>query len=255
MKHTFKSLINVFFIIAVGYFISNISFLFLQKTPIFYYPYDKIISFYDIEISNLFYKKPVIKKHIKKVFSFEFQLNGIYNDGKKGFVILKDKTKTIFVDLGNSYKGYKLIKINLNNVVFEKDSKKYILKLKNDKNKKQSNVKPKKTAKKVYPKKIFHKIPRSLVRYYKINLRFIWQNVAINKTNKGYKITYLNPNSILGKLGLREGDILLEVNGVKLKNDSEAWNLYNNINKFDEVKIVILRNNKRKVFKYEIENS
>jgi ABC-2 type transport system permease protein len=60
------------------------------------------------------------------------------------------------------------------------------------------------------------------------------------------------PNFIV-QIGLKRGDILLEVNGRILKNDADAWDLYKNADKFDEFEIKIKRNNQIKVLYYEVD--
>jgi len=60
-----------------------------------------------------------------------------------------------------------------------------------------------KKTKKVINKKTFEE--------YKNNLSKIWSNIGIVKTKEGYTITYIKKGGVFDKIGLKKGDILLEV--------------------------------------------
>jgi len=254
MKFHINILINVFFIASMSYFLATLVFLFLKPLPNYYFPHKNQMSFFDARLEkNLFLpsKKKTIVTH-KINYIKDFKLTGVYFDGKKGFIIIKDKNKDIFIDLNQEYKGYKLIKINLNSAVFIKNNQKYILYMINKKiktNEKYNNISGHKIS---YSKKVIKNISRKVINFYVKHIGFIWQNIGLIKVGNGYKITYIKPGSIFSRLGLREKDILLEVNGRKLLSDTEAWDLFNNLNKFDEIRIKILRNNMKKVLRYEI---
>jgi len=225
-------------------------FFFLPKTPVFYVTVNKDFEFFKIDLSKLFFKKQKIEKHIvqKPTYSLKnIKLKAIYNNGKNGFIIIEDKNKTFFVDLNKEYNGYKLIKINNKSAIFTKNGKNYKIEfdetdLKGSlyKETPQSSQQPIKIKKKVFTE-------------YKKNLFKIWQNIGIVKTKEGYKIVFVKPGSIFQKIGLKKGDILIEVNGKKLKNDQDAWALYKNAEKFNEFEIKLKRNNQTKVLYYEVD--
>jgi len=254
MKFHINVLINIFFIGSISYFLATIVFLFLKPLPSYYFPHKNQMFFFDARLEkNLFLppKKKIVVKH-KTNYIKDFKLTGVYFDGKKGFAIIKDKDKSIFVDLNQEYKGYKLTKINLNSAIFMKNGQKYLLYITNKKIKANEKYKNKTNNEISYPKKIITNVQRKVINFYAKHIGFIWQNIGLIKVSNGYKITYIKPGSVFNRLGLRVGDVLVEVNGRKLLSDSEAWNLFNNINKFDEIRIKILRNNTEKVLRYEI---
>jgi general secretion pathway protein C len=221
--------------------------LFLPQSPVFYQPLHKSYDFYKIDLVKLFFKKGQTGKP-KVVFSLKgITLKSVYYDGKNGFVIISDKNRDVFVDLNSSYKGYKLIKINRYSALFTKNGKNY--KIQFDNSKIESNFFSN-MAETETPPKIA--IQRKVFESYKNNILKIWTNIGIIKTKEGYMITYLKPKSIFQKIGLRRGDVILEVNGRKLKNDLDAWNLYRNADKFKTFEITILRNHKKKVLYYEV---
>jgi type II secretion system protein C len=237
----FKIFIYFIFGLSISALMWIIITFFLNKKPEFYIPNYKQYSFYHIDLYNLFFKNTnnLINKNIEKLNNLT--LKATFINGKKSFIIVKDKTKTVFIDLNKFYKGYKLIKIFPNKAIFYKNGKNYKIEFKKNKiNFKQNNNTTIHVNKKVFEE-------------YKNNLNKIWQNIGIIKTNKGYMITYIKPKSIFEKIGLKKGDILLEINGRKLKNDQDAWDLYKNADKFKYFEIKLKRNNQIKVINYEMD--
>ena len=241
----FKSLFVFLFGISGGIFIWGISLIFLNKTPIFYVPFKKNYFFYPINLTEIFFNTEVETKKPVEILK-GLKLKALYFDGKKGFIIIENKGKSVFIDLGKMYKGYKLVKIGFSYALFEKNGKKY--KLQMEKSKFENNFSIKQNVKE---NKIF--VSRKIFNEYVNNLNKIWNNIGIVKTDEGYMITYIKPHSIFEKIGLKKGDILLEVNGRKLKNNADAWNLYRNATKFNSFEIKILRNHKLKVLYYEMD--
>jgi len=227
---------------------------YLPKFPLIYMPKNFSNEFFNINLTKIFTAEEVKKTPKKQsnkntaITSLKnIKLKAIYNDGKKAFIIINDQGKTVFLDLNQTYKGYKLIKIFNNYVIFEKNAEKYILSFNNKQQTKKHNAKPK--NKKI----ISEKISKKLIRKYKNNFSKIWKEIGIVRINKGYKITYVKKGGIFDKLGLKTGDIIIKINGKKITNDIQAWNLYNNFDKYDYLEIEIKRNNKKKVIEYEID--
>jgi len=242
---SFKYGLIFFFGLAFAAFLWGVALLFLQKTPIFYIPEKKDYSFYSINLTDLFFNSEIKKVRIKFQPLKGVKLKAIYFNGKDGFVIVEENKKTTFVDLGKSYKGYKLIEIGSNYAIFEKNGKKYKLQMDN-KIKNTFFIKTSYASDNIT-------ISKKVFKEYVNNLNKIWNNIGIVKTQNGYMITYIRPKSIFEKIGLKRGDILLEVNGRKLKNDADAWDLYKNVNKFNYFEVKILRNKKEKVLYYEMD--
>ncbi len=242
----FKTWLIFFVGFSFGALIWGIGLFFLQKAPIFYISNYKEYSFYPINLTRIFFNTYKKEKSQPIETLNGVELKALYYNGKIGFVVLKDK-KTVFVDLGKAYKGYKLIQIGLNYAIFERNGKKYKLTMSKEKIK---NLKIKSVN-------AFNEQPievsRKIFEEYKNNLNKIWNNIGIIKTKDGYEITYIKPGSIFDKLGLRIGDKIIEVNGRKLKNDADAWDLYKNADNFNYFEIKIKRNNKIKVLSYEMD--
>jgi general secretion pathway protein C len=150
----------------------------------------------------------------------------------------------VFLDLNQKYKGYKLIKVTKNSAIFSKNHKEYEIKFKKEQIKKY--------IKTVNNGEYQQEITKQTIKQYTSNPQKIWKNVAIVHTPEGYRVTYVKTGSIIYKLGLRKGDIILEVNNQKLLTDADAWRIYKNINDFDEINIKIKRHNQIKELNYEI---
>ncbi len=231
----------------IGFVFWFVVFLFLPKFPVYYIKADKEYDFYNINLAKIFFHfNKSIKKITPPVYSLKnIKLKAVYNDANGGFVIIEDKGKTHFIDLNQTYKGYRLIKINPKSAIFNKNDINYKIAFEKLKFKNIQNVNTQNNLHLKIEKKVFNT--------YKNNLLKIWKNIGIIKIKNGYKITFIKHNSIFEKIGLKKGDILLEVNGRKLNNDRDAWNLYKNADKFTQFEIKIKRNNQIKVLYYEVD--
>jgi len=230
-----------------------INFLFLQKLPISYNYFEKNENFYNIRLDKIFisHSKPkqnkqIIKPKIKIETLQGVKLKAIFENGDNSFIIIEDK-KDIFLNLNQKYKGYKLIKVTKNSAIFEKNNKQYEIKFSQTK----LNI-PTSTSSTKKPIEVPTEISKTTIKQYISNPSKIWKNISIIHNTKGYKIIYVKKGSIFDKLGLKKGDYIIEVNNKKLNTDSDAWQIYKNINKFDEINIKIKRNNQIKELNYEI---
>jgi len=243
MKKVFDISIFATFSIILGYFINTIFLVFLDKLPTQYTSSKNDTNFFNISLSKLFFhtQNNTISKINQPIENIQnFTLKAIYGAGKNGFIIIEDKNKkSTFINYSDTYQGYKLIKININSAVFEKNNKKYILSFKH---KMFTNI-----------SEPMHKITKKTVQKYANNLDYIWSNIHIDKVSNGYLITNVKPLSIFDKLGLKKGDILIEVNGRKLSSDLDALYLYKNLNNYHNFTVEIIRNHQRKVLHYEID--
>jgi general secretion pathway protein C len=237
---------------ASAFFILCIIKFLLPNIPVTYTTFQSKENFFNINLQRIFTsnKNGYPKTNNTHSSKINATLKGIilkatYNDGKRAFIIIQEKKNSYFIDLNKTFKGYKLIKINPDTAIFTKNSKNYIIKFGKD-NKKSNYKKINNTSDTIFIKK-------STVLDYKKNIAKIWNNIGIVKYKRGYKITYIKPGSIFDKIGLKKGDIILQVNGKELSNDKEAWQLYKNIDKFDALDIEIERNHTLKVIHYEMD--
>ena len=184
------------------------------------------------------------------------KLKAIYSEGKEGVIAIEEKGNLIFLATGESFKGYKLIEVKPDRAIFEKDGKHYELKLE-DQTLKGKYIPPSQIS--LNPDEVKFAVLKRDIERFKKNFNEIWKNISIQeqidpKTKRltGFKVTRVNKNSIFGKIGLKEGDIIIGANNRKFRSYSDVLKLYTNINKYNSIKISIIRNNQKKDLEYEI---
>ncbi len=89
------------------------------------------------------------------------------------------------------------------------------------------------------------------------NIDKVWKDINIKDIRKngrieGFKIYSLNKNSVFGKLGLKQNDVIKSVNGIEIRSYADAFNLYNEIKKLEYLNLEVLRNNEIVELDYEI---
>ncbi len=216
--------------------------LFLVKVPQVSTPMVLQKEYFHIDLARLFFTNSSAAPRIAAVPKLQITLKAVYNNGKNGFIVIEDRGKTHFVDLNATYRGYKLIKIYPDSAIFIKGGKKYRVTFPKSRT---SHTLPNVGYKQVISKKTLKK--------YTSNIKEIFRNIGIVKDTQGYLVTFVKPGSIFDTMGLKKGDILLEVNGRVLHSDADAWDLYKNIDTFDHFEVTVLRNNQQKVLQYEVD--
>ena len=76
---------------------------------------------------------------------------------------------------------------------------------------------------------------------------------APNGRQWGYKIRRVAPNSAYTRLGLQAGDVLIQVNGVKLTSDAAALRAFNKARKAKTIKVVLQRRGARRIQYYTVD--
>ena len=181
-------------------------------------------------------------------------LKGLYGNDKKGFAMVAkngNENKVTIVSIGESFEGYKLKSIELDGVVFSKGGKDYVLKLEKSK-KIEENVRYE-TEK----GEMLYRVDNYDIEYFTKHPAEIWKNISIQEKRKGGKIVgfevrWIKPRSKFTSLGLKKGDLIIKANNKRLRSYKDAIDIYKKIGKFDEVSIVILRDNQEKELIYEI---
>ena len=266
-----KALMPYIVVILLGYLFSNITFIFLPKYSVEYKLEDNLILKY--RVFNIKHSldgdKVVVKKVRSKPKKQEYKLLAnikliaIYaTTNHKGWITIEDnKNITHILSCNDLYRGYKLNKIFNTYVIFTKNNQEYKLSLKQEnKNTNYSITKIDKEEKQV--EKIIIDdgkvtVKRDYVNKYINNFNKIWKDISINEVFKnskinGFKVTRIRSNSVFSKLGLRQGDILKEVNNIELKSYNDAFKIYKKINKINNLHIKVLRNNQEVELDYEI---
>jgi general secretion pathway protein C len=101
------------------------------------------------------------------------------------------------------------------------------------------------------------KIPRKVIETSMSNLANIMQDALIKPylirgQIAGFKITKIKPDSIYTKLGLQNGDVLLDINKEKLDSPRKLLNLYERFKDKSKIKLKISRAGKEETVEYQI---
>ena len=195
-----------------------------------------------------------------------FKLHGIYGDKTKGFIIISESKApnvTELVAIGGVYKGYTFVRIEDKSAILSNNNKEFSITF--DDNTLQNRVatstqtpKPKATAKKSTPQPLESRtVRREDVTKVTKDFDAIWKNIAIKEVVKngkieGFKVLSINNQSVFGTLGLMTGDVILAVNNRPLESYADAFDIYNNIDDYESIKLDILRQNTPKELEYEI---
>ena len=79
-----------------------------------------------------------------------------------------------------------------------------------------------------------------------------FSDLALAKDPEGFKFSQIKKDGLYDKLGLKNGDILLSVDGKSLKNISELRDIFEGLQKNGGgMKLEVFRNGKTEVFKYD----
>jgi len=185
-------------------------------------------------------------------------LKGLYGKDSDGFVVVALKSspmKTSIVSIGENFCGYVLKSIHKNSVVFAKNSKEYILRIKVSKKTAGSKAVFSRVAE---DSQSIKSVSRDDIKYYTLNPKKVWQDISImplkdGKNVKGFKVMKIVKNSKIARLGLKKGDVIIRANNKELNSFSTVFDIYSNIGKLKSVDIVVLRNGEEKEFVYEID--
>lgn len=201
-------------------------------------------------------KKKIVKKPVYQLKNIK--LKAIYSHQEKGVIAIEDRGKIIFLSTGESFKGYKLIAVKPNSAIFEKDGKHFELKLEDKTLEGKFSISlPEQMI--FNPDEVTIAVLKRDIDRYKKHFNEIWKNISIQeqidprtKRLKGFKVTWVNKKSIFGKIGLQKNDIIIGANNKIFHTYSDVLKLYNNIDKYNSIKLTIIRNNQKKDLEYEI---
>lgn len=213
------------------------------------------------------------KKAIRKKTSLGMkgiELIAIYHTKENTIITVEKKSKATILAIGDNIDGFVLKDGGEDFAIFVKNSKEYTLNLKTKKsNLKINNSTPtmeKKIPKHKKPKKPEGEIvnvggkkliDRSLLKHYANNLDEVYKNIGVREVKKngkieGFRVSFIKRNSLFSQLGVRRGDIIKKVNGMEMNSYNAGFDLYRNLDKVDNVTIVIERRNKEMELEYEV---
>ena len=69
----------------------------------------------------------------------------------------------------------------------------------------------------------------------------------------GFKLVELEKGSLLEKIGLRVGDLVVEINQVKLNSPEKALQIFQQVREANNITLSLMRNGQPKTFEYSFE--
>ncbi|WP_457625162.1 PDZ domain-containing protein [Persephonella sp.] len=182
----------------------------------------------------------------------DLKLVGVVLGGGGKLAFISSKKGITAVKEGDSIEGYTLKEIKKREVILQSRSKRYILTVE------PADIKPSgrhKVSSDVSEEVI--KVDKRFVQEKTEDIGKLLKDVLLvpeikNGETVGFRFRYIKPKSVLYKLGLRSGDLIISVNDMPVRTAEEAFKIYNMLRNEEYVKVVIERRGKRKVLTYEI---
>jgi general secretion pathway protein C len=212
-------------------------------------------TLFDLKPESAAQKKGTVAAEATTYPLTALKIKAIFHSKTLSFVTLEDGKEVLFLDIGQSFKGYTLTKVFPTKAIFTQGGKQYELTLSDDIDKQVAQATRESVKKE--PVQTLSNIPRDEIKTYQKDMAKIWSNIGLkeHKTGAildGFVVTFIKPGSVFEQLGLQKGDILTEANGVKIASYKDALSLYKKIDTIKVFKLTILRNNEEKELEYEI---
>jgi len=267
-----KFLLKLLYIIIFTKGIAVVLLFYLPKTGIDKINNDIEYSYFKYDFVNPFNLKDKQRiAPVKKVIKADYKLNNltllaVFISSDNTFILVENSTKErIFINKDSYYKGYFLSKVEPNRAVFKKNNRYYSLELKVNNKELDKTIQtiqlidlPGASIGEIENTNSSVKfVKRSIITKYKNDYSSIirgigFEDVIENRRLKGFKVTRVKRGSIFEKFGLRVGDIIVAINGERIKSYSQVMKIYKRIDKIDSLKITIKRDNQEKELEYEV---
>ena len=184
-------------------------------------------------------------------------LKAIYLMGEESFIVAAPKnnpTKSKTISIGELFEGYKLKKVFVDYVVFERSYKQYRLYI----SKPKANARWKNVKKEVASgQDEVRRIDSAEVKKIITNPTNIWKNIGLREhftkgKQDGFKVSFVRKGTVFESLGLKVGDIIVGINNKELKNNAQAFSAYQELKNSKALKLSILREKTPMELEYEI---
>lgn len=262
----FDKLLPFFILFTTAYIISFIIYLYLPKKSVTKYKnssleidYKNYKSLFKSSISSSIEKEKVTNNSKEYKLISNIELKAVYAQSEYiGWIILEDKNnKTYILENDEKFRGYILRSLYKNYVVFEKNNKKYRLKIKENSNNLKYSITNEKTNENIEVNNDVVKVKRAYLNDYISDFEKIWKDIKIKDARKngkiiGFKVLSIKKGSVFMKLGLEKDDIIKSINNKKLNSYNDAFAIYKKINDIDYLEIEVLRNQEIVELSYEI---
>ncbi len=197
----------------------------------------------------------------------DLKLLAVYRDAGNMIAVVEKRGKSHVLLKGDTIDGFKLVSVDENSAEFVRNKKSYILKIK-DLKLKNNAYETLKVHKKIFKNiEKSRKIPdepsvlpinRANINKYIKNMDKIWKDISIVDFKKdgklaGFKVRYIRRGSFFQKIGLKRGDLIVEINGEEIEDYSLPMKKLREIETLDNLSLTVIRNGERKELEYEIE--
>jgi general secretion pathway protein C len=196
-------------------------------------------------------------KNIKKKDKIgDLILKACYVEKGREFVVIAEGSKSIFVSLGDSHKGAKLVDVQFSSAIFLKDGEYIKLEIKRDA-----------TAQKLAPKReasVVHEldgryiaVKRGSIKKYVQNPQDALKDIRIAEIREGKKfvglrLSFVRRGSLFDRMNLKKGDIIRSVDGNELKSIMDLLPYYKRLDSIAGLLIGFERDGEMKEIMYEI---
>jgi len=177
-----------------------------------------------------------------------------YVEGLPSGVILKAGRKTLVLVQGEETKGWKLLRIDGNFAYLTYKGIEVKVPLKEEKKTPTAKVKYQTTTS--FEGNSFT-ISRSEVERLTQNYGALLTQVdfvpyIVNGQTQGFKLRWLSPSSIFYKIGFRQGDVILSVNGIPIRNTEDVFKVLQILRNEPSLRVKVLRSGKEITFNIRI---
>ena len=95
-------------------------------------------------------------------------------------------------------------------------------------------------------------IQRSMIDESLQDVNKLMSEIAIRPHEEGLSLSNIKPNSVFRRMGLRNGDILLGINGKEIRSVEDAMQLYDGLRSASEVQVQLKRRGQERSISYNI---
>ena len=196
------------------------------------------------------------------------KLLALYNASDTVVVTVAKGSKTKVLGKGEQIDGFTLASAGSNYAIFTKAEKEFKLSLIKIKSSGKSNSrptavvendeKPNSDENSIVEEGGVKQIKRDLLTSYTKDVDKIWKDIGISENKiagkiSGFKINFVKKGSDFEKLGLKQGDILMGLNGEELSSYGAAMGFFKDIDNVDNLTLAVDRDGATKEIEYEIQ--
>lgn len=77
-------------------------------------------------------------------------------------------------------------------------------------------------------------------------------HISSDGQNQGFRIVSIKPGSFYQKIGLKNGDVIQQINGIEVKDPQTFMSVFNQLRNEKSVTLDLIRRNKKETFSYEV---